>query len=307
MKIKNILPYVMILTTVMSIVTVDWDYWKEIGRAPYGQVAESGIGKRIQHVIKQPKNYLGLAGLAYVATKVADGLGSKVAGYGITAAAVLGWHLLEVPTWIKLRNKYFFLLKKQTSVSNPAIRNIWHNPLSPYKNQGFIDGAQIMEQFMQADVSKRKLMKQSFMIQMGVSDEKAALQKLSGAMLHLEHELHELRRYTNFQYIVAQAAGLESGPDELLSSDVLLQGYDNGGWNKELTDGSELDIASLGFAWSDKYSISYPTYYTWTYTIATKCVRLLLRHYSILKAIKTIMERVNSGEKIGPLNVYLAQ
>ena len=264
-----------------------------------------GFRHKITRTLQKPMTYVGVATFVGASQALSVFTGSHLLGYGLTAGAFLGLQLAQVPRWFKLRHQYLELMTQHTSEKDPAKRSSWNDPL--YDEKSFINGVEIMREFSQRSIEQKKLMKHSFMAQIAAGNEKAAIQSLDTGMRELSAKLTKLRPYTNFQYIAARAAGLSS-PDDLLTSDVLIEQGGDATWKYPLQDNAESDLYSIGLEWNDRYHIPYPVYYTWTYAIATKCVRLLLRRYSLLKAIRKTMGYVVPGqESLGSMNVYISQ
>ena len=196
--------------------------------------------------------------------------------------------------WMDLRTRYLHLCKQQTNTSNPYIRNVWYNPVS--EDGGlFKDGHDIITTFIHVDQKDQHIIKQSFLKQLNVASDVDAIQEIEMALDTIQGDLALLRKDTTIQYELASSLGLSS-PDELLTSDALLNVSMENDLRPVFDRATEFGLYSIRLDWKERFHIPFPAIYTWNYGMASKCVWVMLHNYSLLKAIRKILQTPILGD-----------
>ncbi len=290
-----------------------WDTVKNAAYTPIRWVGSklptpSGIWETTKWLARKPTT-LAVGGLAGAGTYE---LGKTIGSTGVKslkspqlAMAGVGGAILLANTvtfvnWIRLRNNYLALEKKQTSSSDPYIRNVWYQP----DGKAFTNGHHIVLAFSMGTDEQRHRIKTAFLKQLSVSNDEEAVKRIDVALKKIENALEEYKYYTNIQYKLACFAGF-STPDELLSSDELIENDMNGELKNEFDAETEFGIYSLRLNWATRLNVPYVRFYSWNYSMASHCVWLCLRNYAFLKAIRKVMESPTGEGNTQKHTVYL--
>ena len=269
-------------------------YWKRVKNAvaaPAHWVAEKfpteQIMKTGKFVVTKPTTWAVVGATAYGTHLLGQQIGKQNAL--LTVGSAFGaLTVTMLINWIRLRSRYLELIKKQTSTSDPYVRNVWYNPLSK-DGKAFEDGYHMVQTFNEANERQKHLIKQSFLKQLGVGNDMEAMKVLDTALAHLKDDLSWYRNYSNIQYTLSRAAGF-STPDELLTSDVLIENDMNGALRNVFDRSTEFGLYSVRLDWWELVHLPKPAVYTWNYSMASLCVWHGLEHYSLVKAMRKIIE-----------------
>ena len=251
-----------------------WEVTKRLARKPttWAAIGATGYGTyALGQAINSPKN-------------AAMAVGGVV---GLTT-------LWTFKHWMDLRTQYLHLCKQQTNTSNPYIRNVWYNPVSE-DGELFKDGHDIITDFINVDQKGQHIIKQSFLKQLNVSTDVDAIQEIEIALHKIKDDLTLLRKDTTIQYELASSLGLSS-PDELLTSDSLLNVSMENDLRPVFDRATEFGLYSIRLDWKERFHIPFPALYTWNYGMASKCVWVMLGNYSLLKAIRKVLQTPILGD-----------
>lgn len=279
-----------------------WKYAQNLALKPVNWLlsktpSQSQAWNATKLLARKPTTWAVLGLTGYGTYQLGNALGSQQNSVVLVGTTFGALTISTFINWMRLRTRFLELEKKQTSSSDPYVRNAWHNPLHKEEEQ-FKDGFDMIVAFNEADQNEKKLLRQAFLNQLSVNTTQDAIIKLDGALEHMRSDLAWYCKYTNIQYLLSLASGFTT-PDELLTSDALIKNSleVGGALRNNFDEATEFGLYSIRRDWLDKLHIPFPTIYTWNYSMASWCVWLSLQHYSFLKAIRKIMESsiVDSG------------
>ena len=287
-----------------------WDKAKELAYQParwiYSKLPDQSKSIEIAKLIaRKPTTWVATGALGYAGYKLGNLLGNQKYGFGAVGSTFLLSHMSTFMKWFKLRNKFLELSQKQTGVSDPAIRNVWYNPLDK-DGEAFEDGAHMITVFTATTNNGKNVIKQALIKQMGLQTDTQAMAAVDTALLTLSNELTTLSNFTNIQYILSSGSGFKT-PHELITGDTLIKHSmgDDAALRAIYNESIEYSLYSIQWDWSTKFDLPCPAIYAWTYMMASRCVWIILKKYSFLKAIRRIMEHIISDESHGAQKHYV--
>lgn len=215
----------------------------------------------------------------------------------------LVYHACVLKTWINLRSELIRL--QQTKTAGTLFeRTQWCG------SYACDTGRDMVHLFLSLSSRRKALLKKQLMIEMNVTSEKSALKVLQETIEYYERQLHVYEKKFNMLLYLARAAGYKNNPYELLTSDYLIT-YDFEvmlhDTYKKNTDASFIARSlTIRPRWYRTIGISIPSFYTWSYAIASECIWYTLKKYSCLKALQVIFEcAVMPQKKVTTVNINI--